>query len=284
MRGNPASKLVSCGPLAVVALGTVVALWPGDASAKPEKLSLGGICNRDAECVSERCRNGQCVPQDGQGRLREFCNDGRQCASGDCGIDVPGTMPKTNMCQAPMGGACTANQDCVSLRCDKGAGNARRCIPNDGTGKPGDYCTHDHQCAAPNCVQNRCVAAARTGQPCATNASCASGRCDTAAANLKLCIPNDGTGAVGDYCSHNNQCANRNCVDQGCRAKVGLGKDCVTNASCESNRCDMGAGNPRKCIPNDRTGGVGDYCTHNNQCQPGRACALENGKRFGACR
>jgi hypothetical protein len=43
-----------------------------------------------------------------------------------------------------LGKKCSNNGDCVSNRCDRGFGtaNTSRCIPNDGKGGKGDYCTH----------------------------------------------------------------------------------------------------------------------------------------------
>ena len=106
-------------------------------------------------------------------------------------------------------------------------------------------------------------------------------RCDGA---VHKCIPNDGHGNVGNYCTHNNQCKNKNCSGYQCRAPRGLGEYCASNAGCTSGRCDAVPGNPHKCIPNDGHGKNGDYCTHNNQCKPGYACALKPGKKYGNCK
>ncbi len=325
-------------------MGMAVLVLGVRAESAPAKHSNGTPCNTNDECTSDRCHLGACVPADGQGQLRGFCNHDAQCISQHCEQDVRASTGRTNLCLWKIGAACNESLECSSLRCDRVAGNPRRCIPNDRTGKPGDYCSHNNQCASSNCMQSKCVAPATNGSPCTTNASCQSGRCDTVVGNQQVCIPNDGTGVVGDYCSHvnqcqnkncvgqrctalgapgatctsnigcqsnrcdmaggnprkcipndgtglvgnycshNNQCANKNCVDWVCKAPVGLGKDCVTDASCASNRCDTAIGNPRKCIPKDGTGPLGAHCTHNNQCLPGRACQLESGKKYGTCR
>jgi hypothetical protein len=110
---------------------------------------------------------------------------------------------------APLGASCTSDAACQSRRCDAAPGNPRRCIPNDGTGNVGDYCTHTNQCANKNCgvgTNWQCDAPAALGQPCQWNEGCSSGRCDFAPGNPRNCIPNDGWGNPGDYCTHNNQC------------------------------------------------------------------------------
>jgi hypothetical protein len=207
---------------------------------------VGDFCQWRWECQGT-CYDGKCIPPQPNG---EGCADNHECQSGRCGPWNPGTTA---------------------------------CIPNDGTGRLGEACSHNNQCANRNCIGHRCAAPVGLGEQCETNASCVSGRCDAAPGNPKKCIPNDGTGGVGAYCTHHNQCANRNCVAGSCRAPVGIGQACSTNASCASGRCDAAPGNPKKCIPNDGTGATGAYCTHNNQCRPGHACVLEPGRRYGSC-
>jgi hypothetical protein len=47
-----------------------------------------------------------------------------------------------------IGGNCANNRQCVSRRCDAGDGTTKtnRCIPNNGGGREGDYCTHPNHC------------------------------------------------------------------------------------------------------------------------------------------
>ncbi|MGV7227696.1 MAG: hypothetical protein ACQ9IQ_03455 [Nitrospirales bacterium] len=47
-----------------------------------------------------------------------------------------------------IGGNCANNRQCVSRRCDAGDGTTKtnRCIPNDGDGRQGEYCTHHKHC------------------------------------------------------------------------------------------------------------------------------------------
>jgi microsomal dipeptidase-like Zn-dependent dipeptidase len=171
-----------------------------------------------------------------------------------------GPGPKGGSAKRALGKSCEIHGDCTSGRCD---GSRHTCIPNDGTGKVGNYCTHNNHCSNKNCVSLQCKAPVGIGQSCLTNAGCASGRrCDN---STHKCIPDDNTASVGTYCTHNNHCKNKNCIANKCKAPVGIGQSCVTNASCASGRrCDN---NTHKCIPDDNTANVGTYCTHNNHCK-----------------
>ena len=252
---------------------------------------LGELCSNNDDCISRRCDVGlnttntnQCIPNDGEGRIDDFCTHNSHCGNRNC---VEGA------CRAPvaLGQACETNAGCLSGRCDSGwnTTNTERCIPNDGTGRVGDFCTHNNHCQNTNCVGNQCRAPVGLGESCETNAGCSSGRCDSGSntTNTERCIPNDGTGQIGNYCTHNNHCQNTNCVDDQCRAPADLGESCETNAGCTSNRCDVGwnTTNTERCIPNDGTGGYGDFCTHNNHCYRGGYCRWAcSGCTTGTCR
>lgn len=55
------------------------------------------------------------------------------------------------------GQSCRTNNDCSRRRCDMAPGNPHKCIPNDGTGKKGDYCTHNNHCLrGMTCASRRC--------------------------------------------------------------------------------------------------------------------------------
>ncbi len=191
------------------------------------------------------------------------------------------------------GKSCSNNNQCRSGRCDMAPGNPHRCIPNDGTGSKGTYCTHNNQCKpGKSCVAHECGGKTRgVGEKCYGNGDCAGGRrCD---GKTHKCIPNDGTGKTGQYCTHNNHCKNKNCVGHQCKAAAGIGKSCQTNAGCAGGRrCD---GKTHKCIPDDGTGKKNDYCTHNNHCVAGKyycishrcSTPLKNGEKcnnHGECK
>src|SRR5262249_32327173 len=145
---------------------------------------------------------------------------------------------------APLGAQCSSFGDCVSGRCDAGIGttNTSRCIPNDGTGNIGDFCTHPHQCANGNCVGGVGAAPVALAATCHGNSECQSGRCDAGfgTMNSSTCIPNDGTGRAGDYCNHPHQCTSGSCVASHCTAQLASGHMCQGNSDCLSGRCNAG--------------------------------------------
>lgn len=180
---------------------------------------------------------------------------------------------------SPLGASCTGDTACMSGRCDA-ASNTRTCIPMDGAGNLGDHCTHTNQCANKNCridTSFTCEAPVALGQVCRWNEGCQSGRCDVASGTPDRCIPPDGWGNVGDYCTHPNQCQNKNCGSSThrCEAPGALGAACAANGQCASGNCDAGDGTSRtnRCMPHHHppSGVRGDICSHDLQCISG-AC------------
>lgn len=192
-----------------------------------------------------------------------------------------------------VGAVCATNDNCLSGRCHGGTG---RCIPVDGTGELWDYCTHDNHCINRNCISpaggGQCRPQVGIGAYCEDNNACAEGRrCDRGAGTqgTRRCIPDDGEGQGGDYCSHDNHCASIDCIGAPgrgvCSAVDNNGAWCDENRDCDSGRCDVGwsTTNTRRCIPNDGTGRDDDYCTHNNHCRPPLLCARRRGAVAGTC-
>ncbi len=182
----------------------------------------------------------------------------------------------------PMGATCTSDAACMSARCDA-ASSSRTCIPKDGAGNVGDHCTHTNQCANKNCRIDssfKCEAPALLGESCQWNESCTSGRCDNAPGNPHRCIPADGWGDVGNYCTHPNQCKNKSCgaSSHKCEAPGALGAACSGNGQCASGNCDSGWGTSKtdRCMPHhDPAGGKsGDICSDNRQCISGKCPGL----------
>jgi hypothetical protein len=215
-------------------------------------------------CKSGRCDIDQevCIPNDGVGRTDDFCTHPNQCSEKLC---------VAQKCRRPasvaLGGICSGlHQACRSGVCD-GSSNPTRCVPANGRGQIGDYCTHPNHCATNHCSDKKCagVGGVALGGGCSNDSQCVSGRCDTTR-SPRLCIPRDGTGVAEDYCNHDNHCIGGICLAESCRApgSVDLGKPCGSyHQVCQSGRCDGGV---RKCVPNDGAGRSGDYCTHPNQC------------------
>ncbi len=120
-----------------------------------------------------------------------------------------------------IGDACTGNVSCTgprTTRCDNTV-RPYMCIPDDGEGRRGEYCTHNNHCDARSGLVCRVTATGRSGtcgrparreigDRCASNPQCngnRTSRCDDTVRPF-MCIPDDGTGRRNEYCTHNNQC------------------------------------------------------------------------------
>jgi hypothetical protein len=268
--------------------------------------SLGLVCNtlpllgavgspcgaKNSSCRSGRCDSGpgtqntsQCIPNDGEGRMGEFCNSPNQCRSQNCRMAVGATA---GVC-APRPGV---GDDCRGQPCADGRncdGN-NRCVPRMGEGRFDDYCSNQNQCASQlDCFmpvgQNfgACASRPDVGEDC-RGRICADGRnCD----GNNRCVPRMGEGRRGDYCSNQNQCSSSlNCVmatgqNHGvCRSRPGIGDDCGHGQVCAAGRnCDANA----RCIPNRNEGAPGQYCSNDVQCLAGHRCVLRPNSNWGYC-
>ncbi len=262
-------------------------------------LKLGKACTLPTECLTQRCDNrawAGCVSQDGTGESGAFCTTHQQCRSENCegaSSQTPGVCTSTSL---KLGKACTRNPECLSLRCDNRPWQGRGCIPQDGTGAPGDFCNHPNQCRSENCEgangQKPGVCSStslKLGEACTRNPECLSLRCDNRRWPGRGCIPQDGTGAPGDFCNHPNQCRSENCEGASSQTpgvctstSLKLGKACTRNPECLSLRCDNRPWPGRGCIPQDGTGAPGDFCNHPNQCRS-RVCEGASSQTPGVC-
>lgn len=208
----------------------------GDACNQNEQCSSGsclvGVCStatatqlvgEDCELHTD-CSGGACEPRygcigaDGSMAEGEFCTEDRQC-QGDlvCVTHYDATylvdLPQ-NACAPPplaLGDTCAEHGDknpCERGFCAGSPGHYRCTLP-DGHGRMGDYCDHDNQCASLKCNLEAETCEAHgplgLGEHCSEDTSCQYGRCDRANWPSR-CIPNDGTGIAGDYCTHQNHC------------------------------------------------------------------------------
>lgn len=123
----------------------------------------GQACERASDCASFSCVNGACVPQNGLGQPRDYCNNDSQCASNFClctaGYDGKNCKPAPNSLDpapgycivdqsaAKNGADCQRNDECQSNYCADG----KICAPRDGTGLAGEYCHHNNQCFSGSC-------------------------------------------------------------------------------------------------------------------------------------
>ena len=263
---------------AAVLLLTAACLLLVPTPAQAGSRAYGKACSNNNQCRDNLCdlapgNPRRCIPANGRGRKGQYCSHNNQCQPGVmCRASSCGGRPKS------LGNSCIRNADCSSNRCDQARGNASKCIPNDGTGRKGAYCSHNNQCQRGilcDLRSHKCGGAQKqVGAACRNNTECLSAHCDSARGNPKKCVPSRGSGHRGQYCSHNNQCRpgvlcrNREC---GGRASP-LKSRCSSNQDCASNRCDIGWGTTKTglCIPNDGTGRLGQFCTHNNHCSPGK--------------
>jgi hypothetical protein len=126
--------------------------------------ALGKPCIENQECASIYCDNGDgtsktrlCMPRGGTGQGNDPCSNDNQCASNSCaGLtrDSAGNwVPGKCVGQGALGASCNNNAQCQSTYCDTGfnTANTNKCMPRGGTGRGGDFCTHNTQCTSGNC-------------------------------------------------------------------------------------------------------------------------------------
>ena len=133
-------------------------------------ISNGYFCRWNGQCKSGYCANDKkCAPKDYTGKPGDYCHHNNHCASGSCECEkglhgfcrnyeswAAGPRKKSasgrlvGICNAkePLASLCTRNTECISGQCADG----KRCSPQDGTGKPGQYCHHNNHCASKRCA------------------------------------------------------------------------------------------------------------------------------------
>jgi hypothetical protein len=263
----------------------------------------GTSCSTDAECASHRCDNAPgnpraCIPNDGQGQPGDYCTHPNQCGKGQICIATTSSSP-TRSCRGngagQQGQPCTQWDQCVTSNCidnkcvaaglpgdrcssNQGCGGLTgqcdttvkppRCVPPNGSGQQGQFCTQSNQCGLSNCINNKCVAAGLPGDRCSSNLGCGglTGQCDTKV-NPPRCVPPNGSGQQGQFCTQSNQCGLSNCIDDKCVAAGLPGDRCSSNQGCGglTGRCDTTVSPPR-CVPPNESGQPGQFCTQPNQC------------------
>jgi hypothetical protein len=211
----------------------VVGIAVADPTPSWAQKALGQACATHQECQSLRCDNrpaAGCVPQDGTGNPGGFCSTHQQCRTGLC---VIAGGKYTGVCSGgnrPLGQACATHQECQSLRCDNRPGAG--CVAQDGKGEANQFCTTHQQCHSGVCnvaggkVTGQCTAYNRPlGTPCIGHGECQSLRCDNRPG--AGCVPQDGTGATGAFCTTNEQCRVSELLSY-CRVVAGIRGECDT--------------------------------------------------------
>ncbi len=149
----------------------------------------------------------------------------------------------------PLGAKCAGHYECTSGRCDNRA--QAGCVPQDGTGNSGEFCTTHQQCRSQLCtitpgkITGQCSGVNKPlGSPCSTHNECASRRCDNRPG--AGCVAQDGTGNANEFCTTHQQCRSGYCqVTSGLRGTCSaggqaIGRPCHVSSECTSKYCDKG--------------------------------------------
>ncbi len=245
--------------------------------------------------------SGQCIDHG-----EEQCN-GRD---DDCDGEVDETC-------TPLGGPCTASDQCVGQLCDEtpaGRICTRECDPL----RPTQGCPDGMYCAMTNAsgCEGRCVPSsmegdAPFGSPCTSDEECASRLCmdpgDGRRRCLQACEGDRGMCAAGEACAAlAGSCGG--CVDAGRIAGgLGHGEPCDADEACRSgfcfleeglaqegayctSRCDADGACPEGFHCRDEEGervcvrglpeGIGGPCRTNSDCASGLVCAVGGGRSW----
>ena len=183
---------------------------------------IGGLCDRDTQCSSDRCVLGSCAAE-------HECLTDSDCGTGYCKTGL-GDLDRNN-CHAKLVDwqACTGDNQCQSGQCSgwrpqDGQVSGICYTPNSKRG--GESCKIDLECAAGACNSNkRCVC--KSDNDCNVNQWCDHG------ADLKQnsCRAELDKGqACGKY---GDLSVSRRCKSGKCSTKTGLGVPGVTTLYCQ---------------------------------------------------
>lgn len=202
--------------------------------AMPQSRPPGEPCTDRTQCQSGYCDAGwgtsktnRCVPGPRKGRKDEYCSNDNQCRSAKCvGLRPSGSggwIPGSCRGQRDLKVPCSNNADCESDFCDAGWGTSKtnRCVPGPNAGQSGDYCSNDNQCRFWNCAGNNptgsggwsggtCAARLTLGTECRNHNQCLTEVCHP---GLGFgCVPKDGEGERGQFCTNDRQCSSAHCA------------------------------------------------------------------------
>jgi V8-like Glu-specific endopeptidase len=231
-------------------------------------------------------------------------NDGAERCDGadnDCNDQVDETC-------TPIGGACTADDECVGLTCrntsagqlcttpcdplqpDVGCGEGFYCAFADGCGGfcvPLDgergtlsndvSCTRDEQCASLHCADpgdgnRRCLDPCRGDEGmCLAGEACAANPGDCGACVAEEILRADR--GLGEGCDDDSDCRSEQCFDDG--ARLYCTRACIADAECPDGyhcRDDVCVAGPR--------GDIGDPCISNGDCGGETFCVMRAEQRW----
>jgi hypothetical protein len=291
-----------------------------DSSTEPDTLiptnDCDGLAEGESRCTGgeiESCRSGKLVSN--------ACVAGKNCSAGTCVCDNasdgvcpsqcsddpdcdPNCVPQCSNrecgadgCGGTCGSGCTVSENCADGMCESVDGICSdTCGPTsspgdwaddgecDDTGEGGGgYCTYGTDCTD-------CEARPIPPVSCSVNynADCPAGeRCDCSE-DTGDCFCESGTrgtGALGDACSSQHDCATGICVDDQCSKRCGGGADCGGDVPvcqsiigyCVAGECTPDCGG-RTC-GDDGCGGSCGSCAASKvcvsgTCQPGSTSAF----------
>ena len=154
----------------------------------------------DAALESSRADGPECV------LVGQSCAKSTDCCTANC---AGGTcQPPTNACKAP-GVACASNIECCTFSCVGGSCSSKLCVADSlACGADGECC--GGRCEPDATGAGKCTPLGpkpTTGNPCTTNAECASGYC-----NAGICATPSFCVQPGDACANNFDCCSGNCT------------------------------------------------------------------------
>lgn len=237
------------------------------ADAGPTDAAPITCANDDACPLDQHCKDGVCVPGDGNA-----CTETRPCPEGQrCElVDDCGAMRCSgNTCVPTSTGTCSRNEDCASNEvCEGGRCAANTCMTSAD-------CPADQRCQRGTC-----------GPPCTGNDDCGSARfaCDTASGECVARCFGDNTCPAGLICEQ-NLCRPAECTtDAECAAR-GPNQRCTGEdrgrGRCESfTPCDPSV--PNTCPENFTCASNGE-CEQLPRCVGDRSCAADAYCAGGFC-
>jgi hypothetical protein len=157
------------------------------------------LCRKDAECLpGEACEvsSGRCTPKPGK-KMGETCSQDKECATGYC-------LPTRRLCSISCAGstACPSDYTCGLETIDREGDNSvdgveADCVPLKGTGKAGDSCAKNEDCASNHCYDGFCM------EGCVKDQDCGALQCveinlfyDRNIFPYRGCLPRKGIGMV----------------------------------------------------------------------------------------
>ena len=224
----------------------------------------GNVCTTGDACAAGKCNGGPATNCDDKQPCTldtcdivagcvhvasaAACDDANGCTLDSCGTSGCVHTPGGTVCDD--GNPCTGEGACTASTC--GAGVATNCNDNN-------ECTTDSRDAKSGACQHIAKAGCvpTTAAPCASNADCNGGVCDTAAHACVACVSNNDCGAA------------KMCVKHACVAFAA----CVSDTQCKATKqvCNLGLGACVDCNNKSDCASSGEACV-DQKCVAAPAC------------